>query len=916
MTGIGALAFLAPAWLGALAALPLLWWLLRVTPPAPRHTAFPAIAILLRLTPREETPARTPWWLLLLRLAIAAAVIVALAHPILNPQAQPGGAGPLVLVVDDGWGAARNWDARRRGLEGLLERAERANRPTILLTTAPGMSGEAPRASRLARAAETRSLALALQPKPWPVDRVAARRAVEEIAFQPGATVVYLGDGIADAGLDDLLTALARLGPVEMLRDAPRDAPRLMLPPAAEPTALGFAAQRLTPGPAELVAFRLLAEDGRLLAREPARFADGETRAAARLVLPPEIRNRIVRAEIEGEASAGAAVLLDERFRRRPVGIAAGGGGERAQPLLAETYYLQRALAPLADIRSGPIGELMRRELAVLALADVGRLSEAEIAAIDGWVRKGGLLLRFAGPRLAEGGDALVPVQLRSGGTRNFGGALSWARPATLAPFDPAGPFAGLAAPEDVTVSRQVLAEPSLDLAQRTWARLADGTPLITADRRDEGWIVLVHTTANPEWSTLALSGLFVEMLQRIVALSQGVAGDGATGVLPPVASLDGFGRLDAPPPSAAPLAGAALARQAVEARHPPGWYGSDTARRALNLSANLAAFAPIATLPPGVRAGEYAQGAEIDARPWLLLAALLLLLADFALSLWLRGVLRGAPRAVALALALAASAAAVPDALAQQAGQQNAARRDDEAGSLATLSTHFAYVRTGVQDIDDTTRAGLVGLGAVLGRRTSIDPGPPVELDLETDELAFFALIYWPIAIESQRPSAAALARIQRFLKSGGMILFDTREIDFVRPGAGGGPAAQRLRDILRALDLPPLSPVPQGHVLTKAFYLLSEFPGRYAGAPVWVESDERATNDGVTSVIIGSHDWAAAWATDRAGRPLFAMVPGGETQREWAVRFGVNVAMYALTGNYKGDQVHVESILERLRR
>jgi hypothetical protein len=266
--------------------------------------------------------------------------------------------------------------------------------------------------------------------------------------------------------------------------------------------------------------------------------------------------------------------------------------------------------------------------------------------------------------------------------------------------------------------------------------------------------------------------------------------------------------------------------------------------------------------------------------------------------------------------LALAAAAAAAPDALAQQAGQQNTARRDDEAGSLATLSTHFAYVRTGVQDIDDTTRAGLVGLGAVLGRRTSIDPGPPVELDLETDELAFFPLIYWPIAVESQRPSAAALARVQRFLKSGGMILFDTREIDFVRPGAGGGPAAQRLRDILRALDLPPLSPVPQGHVLTKAFYLLSEFPGRYAGAPVWVESDERATNDGVTSVIIGSHDWAAAWATDRAGRPLFAMVPGGEAQREWAVRFGVNVAMYALTGNYKGDQVHVESILERLRR
>jgi hypothetical protein len=912
MTGIGALAFLSPAWLGALAALPLLWWLLRVTPPAPRRASFPAIALLLRLEPREETPARTPWWLLMLRLLIAAAVIAALAHPILNPQAQLGGNGPLLIVVDDGWASARGWEARRRALDGLLDRAERANRPTMLLPTATGLSGEAPRPTRLARAAETRSLVAALQPKPWPVDRVAARRAAEAITVEARATVVYLGDGVEDGQLEGLIAALSRIGDVEYLRDAPRDAARLMLPPTAEPAALGFAAQRLEPGAAEPIAFRLLAEDGRLLAREPARFAEGETRAAARVVLPPEIRNRVVRAEIEGEGSAGGAVLLDERFRRRPVGIAAAGGA-RAQPLLAETYYLQRALAPLADLRQGTIPELLQRELAVLALADVGRLSDGELAAIEAWVRKGGLLLRFAGPRLAEGADTMVPVPLRTGGTRNFGGALTWAQPAALAPFDPTGPFAGLGVPDDVRVSRQVLAEPNLDLAQRSWARLADGTPLVTADRRGDGWIVLVHTTATPEWSTLALSGLFVEMLQRIVALSQGVAGEAAGGLLPPVAALDAFGRLDAPPPAAAALSGTAFARQAVEARHPPGWYGSDNARRALNLSANLAAFAPVTALPPGTRSATYARGAETDARPWLLLAALLLLLLDFALALSLRGGLGGARRAAAALLAAVLAAGGwIPEGAAQSAAQ----RRDDEPALIATQSTHLAFVRSGVQQVDETTRAGLVGLGAVLSRRTAIDPGPPIDLDIETDELAFFPLIYWPIAAEAPRPSPAALARVQRYLKTGGMILFDTRELEFGRPGAGGGPGAQRLREILRAIDLPPLAPIPPGHVLTKAFYLLSEFPGRYAGAPVWVESDERATNDGVSSVIVGAHDWAAAWATDRLGRPLFAAVPGGETQREFAVRFGVNVAMYALTGSYKGDQVHVESILERLRR
>ncbi len=916
MTALSSLAFLSPLWLFALGALPLLWWLLRVTPPSPRHVSFPAIQLLLRLKPREETPARTPWWLLLLRLAIAALVITALAHPLLNPQAQLTGAGPLVLVVDDGWAAARGWDARKRTLDGLLDRAERANRSTLLLGTAPGISGDVPRASRLARASDIRTQAAALHPKPWPVDRPAALRALAAVQIPQQASIVYLTDGVEDGQFTSFVDALLKLGSVEVLRDLPGAAPRLALQPATDATSLTLAARRLQAGTPEAVTLRVLGEDGRLLARESLLFADGETRATARLALPPEIRNRAVRIEIEGEASAGAVVLLDERFRRRPVGVVTSSAVERSQPLLAETYYLQRALAPLADLRTGSIAELLQRQLAVLVLADVGQLPETDFANVNAWVRKGGLLLRFAGPRLAEGTDALIPVTIRAGASRTFGGALTWAQPAGLAPFEAAGPFAGLAVPAEVKINRQVLAEPSLDLPQRTWARLADGTPLVTADRRGEGWVVLVHTTANPEWSSLSLSGLFVEMLQRIVALSQGIVGEGGSGVLPPVAALDGFGHLEAPPPSATAMEMSDVAKTIVSPRHPPGWYGSETARRALNLSANLAAYAPIGTLPAGAQPGSYAAEREIDVKPWLLLAALALLLLDLAVSLRLRGMSWRPARAASAAALLALGVLlAASDSLRAQTSAATS-RREDEAATIATLSTHLGYVRSGVAEVDEIARAGLIGLGAVLSRRTAIDPGPPVEIDLEHDELAFFPLVYWPIAAEAPRLSAEAIARAQRYLKTGGMIMFDTREIDLGRPGAGGSPASQRLRDILRGLDLPPLAPIPQTHVLTKAFYLLAEFPGRYNGAPVWVESDERAANDGVSSVIIGAHDWAAAWATDRQGRPLYAAVPGGETQREYAIRFGVNVAMYALTGNYKGDQVHVQSILERMRR
>jgi len=156
-----------------------------------------------------------------------------------------------------------------------------------------------------------------------------------------------------------------------------------------------------------------------------------------------------------------------------------------------------------------------------LIFSDTGPDSPTEEGAVLKWIEAGGVLLRFAGPHLAEQGDQLLPVRLRRGG-RTIGGALSWEQPARLAPFTPDSPFAGLVVPVEVTVSRQVLAEPDLDLATKTWARLADGTPLVTADRRGQGLIVLVHTTANADWSNLALSGLFVEMLRRTVAMSQG----------------------------------------------------------------------------------------------------------------------------------------------------------------------------------------------------------------------------------------------------------------------------------------------------------------------------------------------------------------------------------------------------------
>src|SRR5579883_2073719 len=903
MLALGPLAFAAPWILLGLAILPVLWWLLRVTPPAPKRIRFPALRLLLGLTPQEETPAKTPLWLILMRMALIALVILALAHPLLNPNAQLTGSGPLVIALDDGWTAARHWDERRAMVGRLIDQAEREGRRIVLFGTAPQPGDAAPPPLSVLRPSDARAAADALAPRPWPADRKAALDRLAKLGISGAADLVWLSDGVDDGDAADFARGLLRFGSLRVFADGAADLPRLLAPANTDDKDLTATVRRADSAAPERLTVRAIGDDSRLLARQEVTLAPGSDRIVAHLAMPSELRNRAAAIQIEGESSAGAVLLLDERWRRRPVGVVAGRAGTAAQPLLSGAYYLERALSPFSEVRRGVPATLIKGDIAVLAMPDVAPAGADEKAAIVKWMENGGVVMRFAGPHLAErADDDLLPVTLRRGG-RTLGGALSWEKPAKLAPFTADSPFAGLDIPEDVTVSRQVLAEPTIDLGGKTWARLVDGTPLVTAEKRGKGWLVLVHTTADPEWSNLAISGLFVNMLRRLVALSQGVSGN-SDQALPPVETLDGFGRLQRAPASVHTIAAGAFADTIASPSHPPGFYGTPDARRAINLAGAVKHFAPLGALPPGVLRESYGRSNEVDFRPWLLGAALALALIDLIIAYALRGLVPRLPRR---------SGAAAGTILLLLALGTAPARAEDSFAAQATSELHLAYVRTGIPDVDETSRAGLTGLANVVNHRTAAEVAAPMEVDIEQDDLIFFPLLYWPVVEGQQLPSAKAVERVNRYLATGGTILFDTRDQGERTPFSGAA-AQQRLRQLAAGLNIPPLVPVPPDHVLTKSFYLMQDFPGRWSGGTLWIEPVEEQVNDGVASVIVGGNDWAAAWAVDRKGQPMFPVVPGGEPQREQAFRFGVNLVMYTLTGNYKTDQVHVPAILERL--
>ena len=908
----GSVLFTAPYLLLALLALPILWLLLRAVPPAPIKHLFPAVALLIGLKDRDTSTDRTPWWLLLLRMLAVAAVVVGLAGPVLNPTDKAGaGSERLLIVLDASWASAADWSQRQEYLAGVLQDAAQEERTVgVLSLTRPE--------TVVFQAAQVWLRALAgLQPEPW---EAANTVDLEPVLPEGPFDTLWLSDGVARDTRSDALALFEARGTVEVTEGT---LPILALSFAElDGEGVGLTMQRVQQGAVRDVIVQAIGPDPagieRVLDELPTAFETGAGDIEARFVLPAELQARVSRFVIKGQGHAGAVVLTDDSLRRRDIALVDSRVNREGLELLSPLHYLEKALVESSNLRFGSLDEVLLAAPDVVILADIAEMTEASEAALIEWTNEGGLLVRFAGPRLAASEVSrsvehpLLPVRLRAGG-RFVGGAMSWGEPKTLAPFEQGSPFFGLTVSDELRVTAQVVAQPDPQLSERVIARLSDGTPLVTRKALGQGEVVLFHISANAEWSTLPLSGLFVRMLERLSVATSATSLDSseiAGTIWKPVKRLDAFGRLQEAEDMSG-VAGEDILSQEIGTDVPPGIYEGPGRRLARNVIASERKLEP-AVWPQRIAVSSFGGPQERMLGGPFFGFALLLLALDILATLLLSGRLRQ-PVVAMLGLTLLA--------LGQSAEAQEDARAISATGEIV-----LAHVVTGNRQVDDIALAGLAGLSDTLFFRTSVEPEPPQSVDLERDEIAFYPLLYWPVTPEQTTPSPAAYLKLNAYLRAGGMILFDTRDSNVSKFGAAS-PAGQALRRLAASLDIPELEPVPEDHVLTRTFYLLQDFPGRHASHDVWVEASPaeavqaegmpfRNLNDGVSPVVIGGNDWAAAWAVDQRGAPLLPVGRGfaGERQREMAFRFGVNLVMHVLTGNYKSDQVHVPALLERL--
>ena len=907
------LSFLTPIALLGLLLLPLLYWLLRVRPPQPNSVVFPPLQLLKRLKSHDQEARTSPLWLLILRLVLFTLLVLVAAQPFLGKkQAFLNGTPPLI-ALDDTWAAAHDWDTRLQTAKLLLEDAVSQNLTVRLMTTA------SPRLDPALRLNANQALERlsGLKPVAQARDVEASITRLNNAGLEPNQVQVFwLSDGLQDAPqnennlkLASSLTAVS-VAPMTVFSAPQADLPISIAAVNARSGGIDLQLSSLSlPRP---VTFDLKNEAEEVLISSEFDFTSDNSQHA--LSLPANLLAQVSSIELRGQRHAGAKWLLAGNDKRYSVAVISGSG-EKSQPLLTPSHYLTSAfstdidLIPLSstDVESAVL-DALARSAESLILNGTGPLPASLKQPLLDFIDKGGVLIRFADKALANEDDGLLPASPHAN-LRLFGGQLSWGDLPTIDSYAQNAPLQAVNVDKQVRFRAQLLLQTPEQGRVDVLASLSDGTPFVSLKRQGDGALVFVHVDADPVWSNMMSSPSFAQIIPALARLSsfKADASNLDTSLRAPFKLMDGFGTLQS-------INDTALAvdfSQALPFNARPGLYGSNGAT-ALNLLQIHTNLAPQRFDQDATRISQrgYPNQTGRDLMPLLLLIASALFLADCLASLVLSGRLNWLrfKNITPLVLAISMSALLLPPPHAQAQTEP----------WQAALSPRLGYILTEDAQIDDISRAGMEGLSSILSARTSLELDEPVGLRLDGDELGFFPFVYWAVAPNQIRLNDQERRNLNRFLSSGGTILIDTRD-EAAMFGASDFNAGQ-LRALLEGVNVPALAPVADNHVLTRSFYLIESFPGRFGDTTLWAESiidtEDRLTRtgDGVSSVMVTNGDLAGAWALDQFGRPLLPVTPNGELQREYAYRAGVNMVLYAFTGNYKADQVHIPVIMERL--
>ena len=570
---------------------------------------------------------------------------------------------------------------------------------------------------------------------------------------------------------------------------------------------------------------------------------------------------------------------------------------------MSPVYYIKKAIKEDHNVFLNDLDNLLKENPSVIIFPESKKFDKKNRELILGWLNNGGLLIKFASNKSIYNKNIYFNSKNIPPSIRYLGGDLSWEKDLNIKAFSDNSIFRNILVPKNIVIKKQLIFSKMDQIGIKVLAQLEDETPLITMRKVGNGKVLLFHFTANNDWTNIPMSNIFVEFLSKALLLSK-LQNSNSSDTLQIKSQINGFGFLE-DSTDIKSFESISLLKNAIPSENAlPGVYDNKDLAITLNLSGKIITNNFNINTYKNFNIKSYYENNVYDYSSFFLILVMLMLLIDILISSSLKNnffllkLVRRKTNVLPFLLTFLIFSFL-----------------DNSKANEYINNTFLAYIKIDDQNRNDISRDGLNALKETLIRRTSVSPKGVVGIDINKDPIFYYPFIYWPIEDKFLNINEQAKIKIKNYFKSGGIVLFDILKFDRNTPLINS-KSYLLIKNFLMNIGVEDLNYIKNNHTISKSFYLLKKFPGRWDNKILLVDNNDLNLKDGVNSIIIGFNDWAGAWALDNNKYPLFPVVPGGERQREIAYRFGINIMMYALTGNYKSDQVHSKSILNRIKK
>lgn len=904
MTVFQKISFVYPYSLILLIFLPFLIRFLITSPLLPKLKKFPSIIFLANYKSIDQKSAKLNYPIIILRLLIILFLIFAFSNPIFSSGNTKKSSD--LIIIDNGWTSGTIWNVRKQKIIELLSAKEIKNQEFFLLTTTE-LANEKLSNYNSKNFAEAINFVKSIKPLSWSPNYKNVKRSVED-RIDSFDKVYWFTEKTINTEKSNLLNFLKNYNLTIVASSENEIPPVLKVFPENDTTykiEIHHYKKKFTKG-----TINCFDEEQRLIFRQKfeQKIVENEDTFTTKfeLKLPYQIKDKIFYFQLDDINSVSTKFFLNRLRQKKVIGIVNDKKNE--VDFQRGSYYTRKGVEKNNVIIEEGLSKLLTKSVSSIFIDDSNSTNNIKEQTLS-WIKSGGIMIKYGGPNLlstfADNPNNIFLNKLSlSKIETTLDSKLSLKKNLKIKEeTDEEEFFFGIKIPNEIVVKKYI----QLDISYLTndvevLLRLENGAPIISSSKVGSGRIIFFHIPVNNLWSNFPLSYSFIEIIQRIINLSKGID-EKKERIFQPYLSLDAIGNFL---PASAQVLSVNNFKPSnsivLNYNQPPGIYKDYDGFIAVNFGNNFSNSYKFKNLGSNLNFEELITDKSISLRPILLTLAILFFLIDTLITLYLRGLirfdylLRIFPKVFMIIFITLISKTIIA--------------KDISKDKIS--ETKIGYILTNNSLIDENSRNGLMQISKFVSKKTASILNKPEGINLQNQELFYYPLIYWPLINTNIKLSSEESKKINSFLKDGGLLLVDCK-LNFSTFDLDNCLA--KFKDLVKISELSKFSKLGKNHGIAKSFYLIENFPG-VENNEVFFSKVDSQFNDNAASVVLSNNNWSNAWAKDSNENFIFPLLDNSENQRITSIRFGINLVIYALTGNYKADQIHVPEILKRLKK